>query len=425
MSGPNLLRAFKAARRSFLGLLIVALAIVGFQSCGPAFGPIESGLNSSGAGSATSREEEAPEEVVQLPEFIDSNTAARLPTGTFSDFPDTRIFQRAADGKADVKVNLLGSEPSGIYRIVRVLDEAGNVLESSVAQKLPFSSAFSVRTNSGMAYRRLRVSYFNAQGGETARWTSSRFAVGEVFIAAGQSNAATHGQSAQASSVAMNRTINPSANRWLPLNDPMPVATNWTLAEFGGQALPGGSPWPIFADSMSAALGVPVAVISVAYGGTSVQQWQKGNAKALFPRLVQAANAVSGCSFRAVLWHQGESDSLEFTSTAQYMTRMNSLLQDFRADTGCTTQRWVVAQAAYVPIAVFLPGTPGLNQARIDAVSQAQRNLWQSTNFAEGPNTDQWTATPALRFDQVHFSSAGLQLHALSWRDKVIAAFAL
>jgi len=402
--------------KRFFPFAFILVMMVGYQSCGPGFTPVEGGLGSLGT------DENRPP---PMPQFIDSNGASPLPEGTFSNFPDTRIFQRTGDGKADIRLRLVGSEPSEPYRIVRVLDEAGSILESSPAQGKPFSPDVHFRTNSGMAYRRLRISYFNAQGQESARWLSSRFAVGEVFIAAGQSNAATHGQSAQSSNVAMNRTINPSANRWLPLNDPMPIATNWTLAEFGGQALPGGSPWPMFADSMSLALGVPVAVISVAYGGTSVLQWQKGNAKALYPRLIQAANAVSGCSFRAVLWHQGETDSLEFTSTAQYMTRMNSLLQDFRADTGCTAQKWMVAQAAYVPIALFVAAYPGLNQARIDSVAQAQRNLWQSVNFAEGPNTDQWTAAPGIRFDQVHFSNAGLQMHAIAWRDRVRAAFAL
>lgn len=45
--------------------------------------------------------------------------------------------------------------------------------------------------------------------------------------------------------------------------------------------------------------------------------------------------------------------------------------------------------------------------------------------FAQGPNTDQWTASPALRFDQVHFTATGLGLHGRAWRDRVRAVFSL
>lgn len=388
-----------------------------FQNCGPGFQSIEraSNLVRDSAG--------APELVL-----TDNSMAERLPDSFFDAFADTRIFQREADEKANVVLSAQASQPAppqDVYRVIRTLNEAGDILASLPVESAPFSVKVNVRDSTGMSYHRVRVSYFDAGGNETRRWQSPRFAVGEVFIVAGQSNAATHGQVRQSSIVDMNRMIDPVANRWSELRDPMPLATNWSLAEFGSQAEPGGSPWPAFADSLSQDLKVPVAVVSVAYGGTSVLQWQKGNAKALYPRLMQATTAVSGCSFRAILWHQGESDSLEATSAATYTARINSLIQNFKADSGCAAQPWIIAQGAWVPVDLFQPSYPNLTQANINTVASAQRALWLVEGIKQGPNTDQWIAAPTLRFDRLHFSPMGLTMHGRAWRDSVRAAFSI
>lgn len=411
---------------SLLGLVVV----LGFQNCAPGFevamkdsGPAPLGGECEGLASCQAPEP-GPSPAV-MPTLVDRVEAIQLAPTTYRSFSDTRIFQRMGSGEALVHLSLRGDEPESRYLAVFLLNEAGGVVERlSVSETKPGQPINGLMPHvkaAGMVYRRLRVSFYAADGNEVARWTSPRFAVGEVFLAAGQSNAATHGETRQTSAIAMNRMVNPQNQEWLPLRDPMPVATNWSEAEFGGRAEPGGSPWPIFADALSQDLGVPVAIVSVGYGGTSSAQWQKGNARGLYPRLISAASALSGCSFRAVLWHQGESDAIDQVTTATYVARMRALQQDFRNDSGCTTTPWVVAQAAWVPLGLF----PSASNSSIAAIASAQRMLWQVPGFAQGPNTDQWTASPALRFDQVHFTATGLGLHGRAWRDRVRAVFSL
>ncbi|HTI68723.1 MAG TPA: sialate O-acetylesterase, partial [Candidatus Limnocylindria bacterium] len=149
--------------------------------------------------------------------------------------------------------------------------------------------------------------------------TIEHVGVGEVFVVAGQSNSANHGEGQQRpkSGLASSR----GGNGWGVANDPQPGAS-------GG----GGSFIPALGDALAAHLGVPIGFICTGAGGTSVREWLPEGISfptppttgqnaitlgpetwvstgSLYGQLVDRSRAQGSHGFRAVLWHQGESDN--------------------------------------------------------------------------------------------------------------------
>ena len=229
------------------------------------------------------------------------------------------------------------------------------------------------------------------------------FGVGDVFVVAGQSNAAGHG------------------NGFIPTRTGLVSACRedggWRLLD-GPEGLPGamgnGSCWPILGDLLAKANGCPVGFVNVAVGGTNSREWIPGTP--LYARLVEAIK--EGC--RAVLWHQGEADEAMVrgsTSLAETIMRGNSglthewtygnmaaMIQASRKAVGWYVP-WYVARASYSP-----DSTP---EARRQ-VRYAQRRIVKDGLALPGPDTDLFVP-PSMRHDGLHFNEVGLTVHALLW----------
>jgi hypothetical protein len=117
--------------------------------------------------------------------------------------------------------------------------------------------------------------------------------------------------------------------------------------------------------------------------------------------------------FRAVLWHQGESDSHqapEHEIMADVYARMlEQVILESRKRAGWEIP-WFVAQATY--------HTPADTQCL--PIREAQRSLWQRGIALEGPDTD--TLTSAYRQDSgkgTHMNDVGLNAHGVLWAQSV------
>ena len=249
--------------------------------------------------------------------------------------------------------------------------------------------------------------------------------IGEVFVVAGQSNAANHGEEKQVTET--ERVSAFDGTRWQLANDPQPGASG-----------SGGSFMPAFGDALVKELDVPVGIIACGIGATSVREWlPKG---ATFPtpptrltRVTQlpngewASNGVAFAAlvarmkpfgergFRAVLWHQGESDAKQqeagrTLSGALYRQYLTRVIRDSRLAIGWDAP-WFVAQASY-----HGPEDDGSPDIRA-----AQAALWRDGVALEGPDSDALKGELRERNGKgVHFSGPGLREHGAQWAEKIL-----
>jgi hypothetical protein len=118
--------------------------------------------------------------------------------------------------------------------------------------------------------------------------------------------------------------------------------------------------------------------------------------------------------FRAVLWHQGESDANQADTSRTlagnlYQKYLKQLIQQSRKDIGWNAP-WFVALASY-----HVPGDEGS-----DDIRKAQAALWKDRTALQGPDSD---AVKGSFRDSggkgVHFSGPGLREHAARWFEKI------
>ncbi|HZY61416.1 MAG TPA: sialate O-acetylesterase [Edaphobacter sp.] len=264
---------------------------------------------------------------------------------------------------------------------------------------------------------------------EVAQAAVPHVGVGEVFVISGQSNSTNYGEVRQTIATGMVSTF--SGKAWRLANDPQPGVQDKSNK---------GSFIPAFGDAMFRKYGVPIGVASVGHGSTSVRQWlPKGAPVEVMPtkewfvtrrkdgvlvsdgtlfdgmmeRIGELDAEPGGHGFRAVLWHQGESDCHQPAgheiSAAVYEQMLKQVIQATRKQAGWNIP-WFVAEASYhSPTDMSCP-----------SLRAAQRALWENGVAFEGPDTDALTMQYRQQNGKgVHFNDAGLKLHGQLWAQAV------
>jgi hypothetical protein len=233
------------------------------------------------------------------------------------------------------------------------------------------------------------------KGGQPVAQTAvEHVGVGEVFVGAGQSNSTNCGQERIQQNSGMVSSF--SGYDWRLANDPQPGVHDGST---------GGSYFPAFGDAMYAKYRVPIGVASTGHSGTSVNQWQPGGE--LIRWMADRMNQLGQGGFRAVQWHQGESDVS--MSAEEYARKMTALIQESRKLAGWDVP-WFVAQVSY-----HNPDHTSYPNPR-----EGQKKLWTSALAYEGPDTDTLTGDNRDQGGQgIHFSPKGLRAHGQMWADKI------
>ena len=273
-------------------------------------------------------------------------------------------------------------------------------------------------------WHRLEVRSF-VDDAVTGRASVEKVGVGEVFVVAGQSNSANHGEEKLVPVDERVVTLAPDGV-WRVAADPQPGASG-----------DGGSFLPALGDALVAEFGVPVGFVACGIGATSVREWLPAGSHfpspptltgrvrpaadggfesdgAAFDMLLERMGQCGPAGFRAVLWHQGESDANQSDpsrtlSGPLYGDALGRLIRAARAGSGRDAP-WFVARVSY-----HVPGDESSTDLRA-----AQAAVCRDGLALPGPDTDR-LAGP-LRDSGgrgVHFSGVGQRRHAQAWMEAV------
>jgi hypothetical protein len=254
--------------------------------------------------------------------------------------------------------------------------------------------------------------------------TIAHVGVGEIFVIAGQSNSANYGEHLNRTQTGLVAAFN--GTNWQLAADPEPGA--------GGKK---GSFMPLFGDAISEQFHVPVGIVAMGIGSTSVREWLPAgvpfsrlppltrnvvtvapghweSSGKIFDTFTTRMKQLGPNGFRAVLWHQGESDANQASSERTlpgdlYRKLLEHLISDSRKEIGWNAP-WFVAIASY-----HSPSDTGSPDIRA-----AQKGVWDDGFALSGPDTD--TLTGKMREKNgngIHLSAAGLKAHAQLWVEKV------
>ena len=335
------------------------------------------------------------------------NTAAKVPCKELTVYSpaEYRVFQRdrayqtevrfAGKTEGDkVKIRLWGKSMKGEFDVG---DEIG-------VDKSTGAFNGSLRADAGGWYK---ASIRACKGGKLIKEKIiNHVGVGEVFIGAGQSNSTNCGQFQIKSETGM--VVCFDGEKWQPGSSPFTGTHDDSVA---------GCYYPAFGDALYRRYKVPVAVASTGHGGSSIEQWlpdavadenYPGHGRgAMYEFLLGRMNQLGRGGFRAVLWHQGETNAIcDVPTEVENMTR---IIRSSTRDAGWEFP-WFVAKVSY--------GSP--EHPSFDPIRQVHQTLWDTGVALEGPDTD--TLTGDMRDFEgkgIHLSPKGLKKHGEMWAERV------
>lgn len=303
---------------------------------------------------------------------------------------DRAIFQRNTNGVAEVPLAVSMQDGLADTVEVRALNRKTQV---PVRDWEKVSAGMKLTLPAGWYQLEFRVM---KSGAVVATAGVDHVGVGEVFVTCGQSNSANFGQPPQKAQDERVSSRHFQTGLWQHGDDPQPGADG-----------SGGSPWALLGDLLVKKHDVPVGFICVGVGATAVSYWTPNGGGCV--RLQQAVKSLGPQGCRAVLWHQGESDSLVGTSAEDYAKMLGETIAQSRKDAGWDLP-WGVALASFHP-------APEATAERQATVVAGQRKVIATVpGVFQGPETDSYHTRGRL-CDAVHFNAQGLAAHAQGWAD--------
>jgi hypothetical protein len=335
---------------------------------------------------------------------------------------DYQVIQRKKRSEGSLKISGSCKDAADARLEVRLLDSQGRGDWQMMGQVTGAYFQARLTAPSGGWYR--LEARLTKDGKAVAETSVAHVGIGEVFLVAGQSNSANHGEEKQTVKSGLVASFDGKA--WQVAHDPQRGASG-----------NGGSFLPPLGDALATKFGVPIGFIPIGIGATSVREWLPAGVAfpspptilsrvtkrpdgswesngAAFGALVARENNLGPRGFRAVLWHQGESDANQKDPTrtlpgSLYQEYLGRIIRDSRKAAGWEAP-WFVAQVSY-----HVPGDEASEDIRA-----AQAGLWKSGVALAGPDSDALKGELRERGGKgVHFSGPGLRAHAAAWAEKI------
>ncbi len=217
----------------------------------------------------------------------------------------------------------------------------------------------------------------------------------QLFLLVGQSNMAGRGiVEPQDREVVPRMLVLTKSMEWAPAIDPLhydkPAIAGVGLGRSFALAL------------LSANPDVSIGLIPAAFGGTTLDQWQKGGE--LYEEAVRRTKiAMRSGRLRGILWHQGEGDSATEEKAGTYRDRFSRFIADLRRDLEAPDVPVVVGELGRfyvdaVPAAGKAPNHARLVNRQLEVITQTVPRIGLASSAGLKPKDD-----------GVHFDSASLR----------------
>ena len=239
---------------------------------------------------------------------------------------------------------------------------------------------------------RVDLAIVDGSGKAVDKLTVKDVCVGDVWIAAGQSNMQGCGRGEDKAKPHPLVRAFYMDDHWDVAVDPIhqleiavdPVHNGGNRADKPGNNPNGVGPAIAFAQDMLQRTGVPQGILACAHGGTSMSQWDpvllEQGGKSLYGASIRRLRKNGG-KVRGVIWYQGESDCHP-AAAAVYTDRMKTLVKSFRRD----------AKDAKLPFVAVQLGrliNTGFDRASWNSVQDQQRLLLNEiANYSFTPVVD-------------------------------------
>ena len=384
-------------------------------------------------------------------------------------YPHNRqIFQRNSQNEASIA--LLGKCNQDLdliqYKFEPVKKGQGTLIDWTSLNTAPLGGYYqeNVLVKGGWYTLKIRT-YKNSKLVDST--SLQRVGVGENFIIAGQSNAQGSARDTNLSSGAKDDRVNVANfyNYYTFYNSSTTnknigeLNTDFPFTEFSkldSQATIGPMGlsnyyWPRLGDMLTEKYNVPVSFINAAWMGTRMRNWYESSQTNPKPSqnpynpdlyytagypFINLKRSVELYGFkngvRAILWHQGETDSFTFKNDTEetkkaeatkYKNQLIDVIKNLRNQTGIEVP-WLVSEISFA--AGRVDGVCTSNYWDNNFI-QAQREVVTSSDLPQvfsGPNTD--NVEIPRKNDEiaacVHFSPAAYEELATLWSDKINAA---